>query len=186
MRVLQHDVAVTEPSHPQRLTWAGESLLPGLCPQLSLCSRGCRSLHSRGATCPTCSFGQPRAGGPLSCPAYRLYWHRWGPSPYFSKKSSVWHRLPKALISVVFSLCFIYLCYLFPKGEGFILSVLMQQPWVTTFYLPLSDVLPWLRKAAQPRPFLCAECFFSSCDPWWLSPPNDTQMEVPCCQANQC
>lgn len=109
------------------------------------------ALGSSNSTCPTCSHGEPCAGGL--------------PSPSTSGTAEVsenldWCCLCTALISFVFSL--LSLCHFSPKGEGFILSVLMQQPCVSTFCSLLSYVLSCLMKPSEAHPFPHG-CFFSSC-----------------------
>lgn len=136
------------------------------------------------AACPTCSFGHPHAGGLLNLPTHGLCWHSWCLRMYFNKNYLVWYCLQKALISFVFLFCF--LCAIFPQRRFYPIGS-PAVAWVTTFCLSLSYVLSCPMKPSEPRPFLCAKRFFPpvihhDCH----LPSNDIQMEVPCCQANQC
>lgn len=95
------------------------SCLPHLSPHTSanLCPGAAGGFASNDSTCTTCSFGFPHAVWLLSLPTYGLYWHSWGLSMHFNKNYFVWRCLHKALISFLFSLCF--LCTIFSQRRRF-------------------------------------------------------------------
>lgn len=193
-RALQHDLLVTTSfTHIEvNLGWrehfstAVSPVSPRTHQLTCVLRRGAAgAFASSAAACPTCSFGHPHAGGLLNLPTHGLYWHSWCLRMYFNKNYLVWYCLHKALISFVVLFCF--LCAIFSPKEvlshrfscsspellRFVCFFLMFFPALWSLQNHVHSSVP----SASFPPVIHRDCHL---------PSNDIQMEVPCCQANQC
>lgn len=119
-------------------------------------------------------------------PTDGLYWHGWGLSTCFNKNYFVWRCLRRALISFAFSLCF--LCVIFSPKEKVLfyqfscssLELLHFVRLFLMFFPALWSLQHHVHSSVLSVPF--PPVIHHGCH----LPSNDIQMEVPCCQTNQC